>query len=840
MRIIKPLLIGSLGYLAYVYLTTENNGSDNTGGSGDNGSSIPKDPNDNPDIDDMLVDKGGSGSGGSGSGSGSGSGGSNGDSNPPQLSAAANTFTGLSMIATNVLAPFLSYKMIDMATHNTLNAITPMPEDKTIRAISKEQEGINKKLDAEAKEKTRLENEKKRLQQNGANQIDIDNNARKLEQSNKRTTVLNQAKDSLTARKTEMQSSKSIKQSLGRDLQKTKGTIFAIFDIIFESVLTTNLPITRKYYQDCRPGETDLGLEPKFHTLQVFTDAVPLLGGIFNMVSEVTCYSDGANENEENQNGVLYPRMNAGDYFCLGPLCHKNYANTQFMDASPSHTNELITVPTKSVIGSIPTGQPPGTVKDAALFYANPGPNWFVRGGVAYESCQPGFTDTWSRCELAYPATQLTPPIPEYEPCHVSNPGSWEVGRECWAHHHSTPVIDCIKHPAGGGQCHSEGDWGKPLWDPDHQRLVCSPIIPCGTTDLWIDEIVRSSVNRNRYCSNPNEEIVAGLCQPKCDSRTTRQGGLCAAGYQRASHPTPVVPAICDDDRFDFQGLCYKKSDFDSPGENKWGIRSAGIAYLGHQELDRRDREDPKPKGGSSWVPLHDDLATLRRARWDRGAGRPLTITSRVKDKKTGLFDPFMYPTCKSLKDANTPLDYDNPKVCRDETPPGYYVDENALEYIVHCDNIGFIWTDLIKLPANSRSGQGSYRVVKNRYIGDKKIENVPHSYDLWTSPGIKEFYEWGVPTEPDYKDGTLPSDGVCNLGQTPRFLADIDHPGRSISKRMMGRKPTGYSMGQNVWHDPTNFDIIQNVGQGTIPIVYGWYGGQTADGFYHPDTVAV
>ena len=498
-----------------------------------------------------------------------------------------------------------------------------------------------------------------------------------------------------------------------------------------------------------------------------------------------------------------------------------------------SSTPQLITVPTKSVIGTIPDGQPPGTVKDGLLYYANPGPNWFVKGGVAYESCPPGFTDTWSRCEYAIPATQISPPIPEYQPCDQSDgPGAHAVGLECWKPTGQVCADDCSKGWDGckhrtntywsPGEC---ARWGKLtslslVNDHCEQWGVTKGgdcIGGCITSCSPVESLVRSSVNRHRYCNNPNEEVVAGLCQPKCPAGTTRQAGLCAAGFQRNSHPTAVVPAICPSDRFDFQGLCYKNSDFDSPGENKWGIRSAGIAYLQHQELTRRDREDPRPKGGRAYADMVDNLATLQRPRWDRGAGRALNITARVKDRKTGVFDPLEVPTCKSLKDKGEAIDYDNPKVCRDETPNEFFIDESGTNYIAKCSNLWYKWV-AFREPGwgESRYNRGgSERYIKTLYTGDASdLHNEPHSFIIEDTPGVFETHAWDAPFEPSYDDGYYPSDMYCNQWRKQKYWGEI------IDKNNRNE------MGSD-----------QKPANGKIPITYGWYGGpDTLNGFYVPD----
>lgn len=52
--------------------------------------------------------------------------------------------------------------------------------------------------------------------------------------------------------------------------------------------------------------------------------------------------------------------------------------------------------------GTIPDQPPPGTRQSGALFYADPGPDYDVVAGVAWQRCPSDTKDTGVRCEGLY------------------------------------------------------------------------------------------------------------------------------------------------------------------------------------------------------------------------------------------------------------------------------------------------------------------------------------------------------------------------------------------------------------------------------------------------------
>jgi hypothetical protein len=63
------------------------------------------------------------------------------------------------------------------------------------------------------------------------------------------------------------------------------------------------------------------------------------------------------------------------------------------------HTFAHVTKKIAMDTGTIPDTPPPGTVKSGLLYYKDPGPDYNVVAGVAWEKCKPGMTDTLTRCE---------------------------------------------------------------------------------------------------------------------------------------------------------------------------------------------------------------------------------------------------------------------------------------------------------------------------------------------------------------------------------------------------------------------------------------------------------
>ena len=121
---------------------------------------------------------------------------------------------------------------------------------------------------------------------------------------------------------------------------------------------------------------------------------------LFELVAPTLCFQGGCSDpNDENQNGLCYPKPQPG-YKCEAFMCYKQYPD--FENNGMLHTLINMTKAIKMDTGTIPDTPPPDTVKSGLLYYKNPGPDYDVVAGVAWQRCLPGMTDTGIRCEDIY------------------------------------------------------------------------------------------------------------------------------------------------------------------------------------------------------------------------------------------------------------------------------------------------------------------------------------------------------------------------------------------------------------------------------------------------------
>ena len=177
------------------------------------------------------------------------------------------------------------------------------------------------------------------------------------------------------------------------------GFIFSILFTALAQSLIALLDLRPGSFEACKNGEFDFSTLPNW--AQAIIGGFPFVGDVFDMFSPVLCFQGGCGDdpNMENQNGLCYPKAQPG-YKCEAFECYKQYP--EFESNGMLHTLINMTKAIKMDTGTIPDTPPPGTVKSGALYYADPGPDYSVVAGVAWEKCKPGMTDTGVRCEDIY------------------------------------------------------------------------------------------------------------------------------------------------------------------------------------------------------------------------------------------------------------------------------------------------------------------------------------------------------------------------------------------------------------------------------------------------------
>ena len=176
------------------------------------------------------------------------------------------------------------------------------------------------------------------------------------------------------------------------------GVVFSIVFTIIAQSLVALLDLRPGSFEACASGEFDLSTLPNW--AQAIISGIPYAGDVFDLFSGVLCFHGGCDDpDSENQNGLCYKKPLPG-YKCESFLCYKQYP--EFENNGMLHTFAHVTKKILLDTGSLPNTPPPGTVKSGLLYYKDPGPDYNVVAGVAWQKCQPGMTDTLTRCEDVY------------------------------------------------------------------------------------------------------------------------------------------------------------------------------------------------------------------------------------------------------------------------------------------------------------------------------------------------------------------------------------------------------------------------------------------------------
>ena len=173
---------------------------------------------------------------------------------------------------------------------------------------------------------------------------------------------------------------------------------FSIVITLISQSLIALLDLRPGSFEACKNGEYDLSTLPQW--AQAIIGAVPFAGDLFELFAPTLCFSGGCNDpTMENQNGLCYPKPQPG-YKCEAFECYKQYP--EWENNGMLHTLVNITKAIKMDTGTIPDTPPPDTVKSGLLYYKDPGPDYDVVAGVAWQKCKPGMTNTGIRCEDIY------------------------------------------------------------------------------------------------------------------------------------------------------------------------------------------------------------------------------------------------------------------------------------------------------------------------------------------------------------------------------------------------------------------------------------------------------
>ena len=173
------------------------------------------------------------------------------------------------------------------------------------------------------------------------------------------------------------------------------GAVFSVLFTIIAQSLVALLDLRPGSFEACQNGEFDLSTLPNW--AQAIIGGIPFAGDVFDLFSGVLCFHGGCDDpDSENQNGLCYKKPKPG-FKCESFLCYKQYP--EWENNGMLHTLLNITKAIKLDTGTIPDAAPPGSVKSGLLYYKDPGPDYNVVAGVAWQKCPPGTRDTGLRCE---------------------------------------------------------------------------------------------------------------------------------------------------------------------------------------------------------------------------------------------------------------------------------------------------------------------------------------------------------------------------------------------------------------------------------------------------------
>jgi hypothetical protein len=385
---------------------------------------------------------------------------------------------------------------------------------------------------------------------------------------------------------------------------------------------------------------------------------------------------DQCSPDQEKQGLLCYPKAKDG-YNCTLSTCFKQCPDGM-AEAGISCTKKSY----GRGAGTTPNQCPSGQEKNGALCYDTCKADYTGVANLCWSNCPTGYTDAGATCFR--PADTITKDrykrtdvgrIPNYSSCPSG---------------YTTYPLTCTTTPS----CSTQWDncsW-KTLWGSCVGGLstVCVPI---------------NTINRTPSC-NSNEEMIGGLCYPKCQPGYTSSAGDilyctkqgCPTGYSdtgltcyrapdsksKSSYSRGAgSPLQCSQDQDSDNGLCYKKCDagFIGVGPVCWSScpsdfkdtgtsclkptydRGAGSPMQCSQDQDNdaglcypKCPQGYAGKGPICWPSCPSDFKDIgvscQKPTYDRGVGKIPTICPPNTDTQIGT----CFPPCKSGYSGQGPL----------------------------------------------------------------------------------------------------------------------------------------------------------------------------------------
>ena len=327
------------------------------------------------------------------------------------------------------------------------------------------------------------------------------------------------------------------------------GAPLAVLDLMMTAIsiaLVQTLSLDEDSFEPNGPNQFSLSQLPDW--AQTLLSSIPYIGNIIDILAAPVVTTVGCSGGKQYENGLCYDPPRPG-WQCEAFLCYKDYPD--FENNSMLHTRQNITKKILVDTGTVPDMCPPGQVKDGGFCYDNPGDGWSIVGGTAWGSCPAGSEDQGALCSNL---TTDTGRIPNKAPC---GDGLRDDGTSCW---------EDVKTTGGtcsGGACRTWCDGDRDLlgncyaWNlkTECDPVTCEPIVTTGCGCIVTTLMDRQS------CS-ADEDLVGGLCYPKCVNGTSRTGLSCGGTTAKPSKVLTPYQLQCGDGKVDgapwgSAGLCY-------------------------------------------------------------------------------------------------------------------------------------------------------------------------------------------------------------------------------------------------------------------------------------------
>jgi hypothetical protein len=406
--------------------------------------------------------------------------------------------------------------------------------------------------------------------------------------------------------------------------------------------------------------------------LQVAVEAVPVIGDVISILSNFLAFTDNCNPGMVEQNGLCYPPPEPG-FTCEAFLCYaQDYPGFEPLSQTQAHFVKRTITDT----GKVPQKCRPGQEHAEGIGgfcydiqTDKPGHNVL---GTWWEHCAPGEKD-----DLAFCSRESWDPVPD---------GCWLVGADVWCNRQDH-IIDCINHPATGGDCKRWGVencfWSGAkcnAWGVEN----CTDLFGCCRVCTWNAAQCRSWGGNEcswnaAQCAEWNPLVGCGESVINVPYLHT----TLAARYHFSSRPKEsrvLTPRgnICEDNQVNIDDLCYIK---DIPT----GFRRVVVGTL--DQMAPPDK--PEWRSLQNFNSTKDVGAIIQKATYTRPPFPKIGVYAMKREVIEDPPDPPLPPLCSTLPIlAATDKDY-NQRLCRMEEPPaGFELSQDGLSFYKKCRDL--------------------------------------------------------------------------------------------------------------------------------------------------------